>query len=125
MLWLTPFVGLVWLLLVWWLVLVVGDVVWAQVVVRSFVLVAAQVDVTKHLLSATLAPMSAQNCLERFMPCTVVEACRSLLAYMNKSSASTLGSTLCALMYESHGFMSRAIRAIENGHPCGIEHRCC
>ena len=73
-----------------WLVAMV-----AQVMVRSLALVAVHVEVTKHLLSATFAPMSAKNCLERFMPCTVAEACLSLLAYMKRSSARTLGSTLC------------------------------
>ena len=46
----------------------------------SLCLVVAQVLATKHLLSATLAPMSAKNCLDFVMPWMAVEACFSLVA---------------------------------------------
>ena len=89
--------------------------------VRSLCLVAGQVEATKHLLSATFAPMSTKYCLDRRIPCTAVEACLSLAAYRNRSSARTLGTTLCALMYRTHGLIRRAVRAMEKGHPCGME----
>ena len=57
-----------------------GVVASAQVSVRSRALVVGQVDVTKHLLSATLAPRSAKYCLDRAMPLTAVAACFALLA---------------------------------------------
>ena len=57
-----------------------GVVACAQVRVRSRALVVGQVEVTKHLLSATLAPRSAKYCLESAMPVTAVAACFVRLA---------------------------------------------
>ena len=94
-----------------------GMVVGAQESVRSFALVSGHVDVMKHLLSATFAPTSAKYCRDMFMPRTAVAACPCLLAYKKRSSASTLGFTCLALIQVSQGFMSRAIRAMEKGHP--------
>ena len=45
-----------------------GVVVLAHFMALSLALVEGQVEVTKHLLSATLAPMSVKYCLERFIP---------------------------------------------------------
>ena len=101
-----------------------GVVVLGQTMLLNLALVVGQVEVIKHLLSATLAPRSVKYCLDRFMPVTVVAACFILLAYRNRSSAKILGSTLCALMQESQGFISRATRAMEKGQPCGMEHLC-
>ena len=64
----------------------------------SFARVAEHVELMKHLLSATLAPMSAKNCLDNAMPCTARDACWNLLAYSSRSSANTLGSTCASLM---------------------------
>ena len=89
----------------------------AHFMVRSFARVVGQVDVTKHLLSATLAPTSVKYCLVMFIPCTMREACCCLLVERKRSSARTLGSTLLALMVETQGFISKATRAIEKGHP--------
>ena len=96
----------------------------AHWMVRSLARVAEHVEVTKHLLSATLAPTSVKYCLVRFIPWTMREACCCLLVERKRSSARTLGSTWLALMVEIQGRMSRATRAMENGHPCGMEHRC-
>ena len=57
-----------------------GVVVLGHTIVLSLALVVGQVEVMKHLLSATLAPRSVKYCLERFMPVTVVVACFSLQA---------------------------------------------
>ena len=57
-----------------------GEATADQVMVRNFCLVAGQVLATKHLLSATPAPMSAKYCRDLFMPCMAVEACFSLAA---------------------------------------------
>ena len=94
-----------------------GMVVCAHVSVRSFALVSGHVEVIKHLLSATFAPTSAKYCRDMFMPRTAVAACPCLLAYKKRSSASTLGFTCLVLIQVIQGFMSRAIRAIEKGHP--------
>ena len=115
-----------------WLVLVLvvavgGGVVVAmlgQVMVLSLALVVVHVDVMKHSLSATFAPMSVEYGRGRVMALTIVEACLIRLAYRKRSSASTLGSILCDLMVEIHGFINRATKAMEKGQPCGIEHRC-
>ena len=96
----------------------------AHLIERSLALVAGQVEVTKHLLSATLAPTSAKYCLVMFMPWTIRDACCCLLVERKRSSARTLGSTLLALMVEIQGLMSRATSAMEKGHPCGMEHLC-
>ena len=70
-----------------------GVVVVAHSISRSLALVVGQVEVTKHLLFATLAPRSVKYCLDMFIPLTAVAACLCLLAYMKRSSASTRGST--------------------------------
>ena len=70
----------------------------AHLIERSLALVAGQVEVTKHLLSATLAPTSAKYCLVMFMPWTIRDACCCLLVERKRSSARTLGSILLARM---------------------------
>ena len=88
----------------------------------SFCLVVGQVVARKHLLSATLAPISWKYVLERCMPFVVLSAWLSLLADMKRSSASTLGVSWLALMCSIHGLIRRAMRVMEKGHHCGIEH---
>ena len=81
----------------------------------SFCLVVGQVDVRKHLLLATLAPMSWKYVLDSFMPSVVLLAWFSLLADMYRSSASTLGVSWFALMCRIHGLISSAMRVMEMG----------
>ena len=107
-----------------WLCGASGVVICGQVIALSLALVVGQVEVMKHLLLATFAPTSAKYCRDRFIPWTAVAACLILLACKNKSSASTLGVTPCVRIQEIQGFMSSAIKAIEKGHPWGMEHRC-
>ena len=57
-----------------------GEVTAGHSMVRNLCLVVGHVLATKHLLSATLAPMSAKYCLDLFMPCMAVEACFILVA---------------------------------------------
>ena len=63
-----------------WALLSKTGFVGAHLVLRSFALVVGHVEVTKHLLSATLAPMSQKYCLDRSMPLTIREACPRRLA---------------------------------------------
>ena len=59
---------------------VVGASVGAHLMLLGLALVVGQVEVTKHLFSATFAPRSAWYCLDKFMPVTMVEACWCRLA---------------------------------------------
>ena len=102
----------------------IGGCVLGHWMLLSLALVAEQVEVTKHLLVATFAPTSVKYCRERFIPLTMREACWCRLAERKRSSARTLGSAWLARIVEIQGRISRATSAIENGHPCGIEHRC-
>ena len=112
------------------MVLVCGGVVWAALLVLghlsclSLALVVAHVEATKHFLSATFAPMSWKNCRESCIPLTIADACFSLQAYRNRSSARIRGTTLCARTSSIQGRINNATRVIEKGHPWGMEHRC-